>query len=209
MLYDDLVGPQGTWLCHHGVKGQKWGVRRYQNPDGSLTPEGRQKYLKEIKRLNGKNDINKKGQLIGEIIGKKKMQACKKANAYYYDGIRKYWKDVESIVPKALKTDDDISRYMKEAGWDNIPSFLGKENRRSTISFILENMSEAGDDGVYDLKCMGAFDERMRASYNRMEQAINNYDSICRNIASEVYGPNAGGQESLDIWRTMDRYFGK
>lgn len=29
---------------HYGVTGQKWGVRRYQNPDGSLTPEGRQHY---------------------------------------------------------------------------------------------------------------------------------------------------------------------
>lgn len=31
-------------LYHHGIKGQKWGRRRYQNPDGSLTPAGRQKY---------------------------------------------------------------------------------------------------------------------------------------------------------------------
>ena len=29
------------FLCHHGEKGQKWGIRRYQNPDGSLTPLGR------------------------------------------------------------------------------------------------------------------------------------------------------------------------
>lgn len=43
MLYNDLV-PKGQWLCHHGIKGQKWGVRRYQNPDGSLTEEGRRHY---------------------------------------------------------------------------------------------------------------------------------------------------------------------
>lgn len=31
-------------LYHHGVKGQKWGVRRYQNEDGTLTEEGKQRY---------------------------------------------------------------------------------------------------------------------------------------------------------------------
>lgn len=31
-------------LAHHGVLGQKWGVRRYQNEDGSLTPAGEKKY---------------------------------------------------------------------------------------------------------------------------------------------------------------------
>ena len=30
-------------LYHHGIKGQKWGVRRYQNKDGSLTAAGKQK----------------------------------------------------------------------------------------------------------------------------------------------------------------------
>ena len=45
MLYDDLVPSEGQWLAHFGIKGQKWGVRRYQNPDGSLTEEGKKRYL--------------------------------------------------------------------------------------------------------------------------------------------------------------------
>jgi hypothetical protein len=40
----DILEAQNT-LCHHGIKGQKWGVRRYQNPDGSLTEEGRKRYI--------------------------------------------------------------------------------------------------------------------------------------------------------------------
>lgn len=31
-------------LQHHGIKGQKWGVRRFQKKDGSLTPEGKKRY---------------------------------------------------------------------------------------------------------------------------------------------------------------------
>lgn len=33
-----------NYLAHHGIEGQKWGVRRYQNEDGSLTEEGRKRY---------------------------------------------------------------------------------------------------------------------------------------------------------------------
>lgn len=49
-------------LYHHGIKNQKWGVRRFQNEDGSLTPEGRKRYgVKEYKaeraklRMEGEN----------------------------------------------------------------------------------------------------------------------------------------------------------
>lgn len=38
-------------LYHHGVKGMKWGVRRYQNQDGSLTAAGKKKVAK--KERNG------------------------------------------------------------------------------------------------------------------------------------------------------------
>lgn len=31
-------------LYHHGIKGQKWGIRRFQNDDGTLTDEGRARY---------------------------------------------------------------------------------------------------------------------------------------------------------------------
>lgn len=41
-------------LYHHGIRGQKWGIRRYQNPDGSLTPEGRKRYMKIMNKAVNK-----------------------------------------------------------------------------------------------------------------------------------------------------------
>lgn len=45
----------GTYeLYHHGILGQKWGIRRYQNSDGTLTEAGKTRYEREIQRNNQK-----------------------------------------------------------------------------------------------------------------------------------------------------------
>ena len=61
---------QNDELYHHGVKGQKWGVRRYQNPDGSLTPEGMKKYGTTNKYLSLKDRRNYVAQKSADAGGK-------------------------------------------------------------------------------------------------------------------------------------------
>lgn len=51
-------------LQHHGIKGQKWGVRRYQNKDGSLTKAGMARYKDEV---NSKERYIKEGTEIQNI----------------------------------------------------------------------------------------------------------------------------------------------
>ena len=51
------------YLEHHGIKGQKWGVRRFQNKDGSLTTAGRKRYNVDIDREQKKLDKAKKNIL--------------------------------------------------------------------------------------------------------------------------------------------------
>ena len=46
-------------LLHYGIKGMKWGVRRYQNKDGSLTPKGEARYDRDKRENAAKKKENR------------------------------------------------------------------------------------------------------------------------------------------------------
>ena len=50
-----------THLYHHGIKGQRWGIRRFQNKDGSLTPRGRKRYSDDSGDKANSKPEDKKG----------------------------------------------------------------------------------------------------------------------------------------------------
>lgn len=49
-----------AYLEHHGIKGQKWGIRRFQNPDGTLTPAGQKRY--NYRESDSYKNADKKGR---------------------------------------------------------------------------------------------------------------------------------------------------
>lgn len=61
-------------LYHWGIKGMKWGIRRYQNKDGSLTPAGKKRRAKleaEIEKLGGKSEEKKLSEMTDDEVAAK------------------------------------------------------------------------------------------------------------------------------------------
>lgn len=84
-------------LAHHGIKGQKWYNRRYQNQDGSLTPEGRKRYgsgKQFVKRGTSKNGTSTKVSKTSNQKSYKDMTDAELRNAINRLQLEKQYRDL-------------------------------------------------------------------------------------------------------------------
>lgn len=81
------------YLVHYGIAGQKWGERRYQNEDGTLTAEGKIRYAAE--------SMKQRQTLF--VSGSSKTQD--KASGYYR---RKLPKEIRKELKNSMKSRDKI-----------------------------------------------------------------------------------------------------
>ena len=109
------------YLEHHGIKGQKWGVRRYQNEDGTLTEEGKKRYGDQTP-----TDENKSFEKDLKEVSKKMAKYFNKSEKWSFISYKKSILEYDKALDIGQKTVDkyldknlnyEAFPFLKEIEW--------------------------------------------------------------------------------------------
>lgn len=140
-------------LYHHGVKGQKWGVRRFQNKDGSLTLAGKKRALKMQNKYtelsNDKRYRDKHGNLT--YAGRKKELKMKEKYSELTG------KDLRKFTPRtnkstADKSTADKSQRISEMTNAEIQAKIDRIRLENTLKSLTPAQTSRGEKFINDLK---------------------------------------------------------
>ena len=111
------------YIEHHGIKGMKWGIRRFRNYDGTLTSIGKKRYSEAAKANGADKNIVSTGQ-TSSLKLPSDPKVAKLVNQWdKIIGPEHRQADGSYIVPAGKQIDKDIDRVttepMKIAGYDH------------------------------------------------------------------------------------------
>lgn len=166
-------------LCHHGVKGQKWGVRRYQNVDGTLTEKGKARLAKyQAKQLK---EVDKAYRPILKSTQRRADSEIKKLdNLDFSDKSEKNQKKIQAQQVKTISKMIDHSiaigkscleeHKIMSMSYDDMISEKQKIQRGKSAGFIIQAVGGLPATMIYAAKHEGRTAGRNAAYTNRISK---------------------------------------
>ena len=164
--------PKEAALEHHGILGQKWGVRRYQNPDGTYTPAGLRRLQREDKKWVRKNER----KIYNQTFAKSRREINDFVRNELNPNIRKYNKNRKISAAYANAYGRKLAEIMNKNVGD-IQSPSGKVVRFVAMRGEMK-VATALADRYYDMSQLrsGVYGNSGKIAYRKKNVGIMNYN---------------------------------
>lgn len=100
------------FLQHHGILGQKWGIRRYQNKDGTLTEAGKNKLNKQEKKIKNRFDKFNKNENENQRLLENLSILSKETIKVNNDFSKIYRDQSKYLINKISKIDQELGKEL-------------------------------------------------------------------------------------------------
>ena len=136
-------------LYHHGIKGQRWGIRRYQNPDGTLTEAGKRHYVRSDGSFNQKKYTRDRDKLSRRQANADRKYSSKNVKNLSDTELQKRIQRYQNEVKLKELTDRDLHPVSSEA-----KSLTKRVLTHSAGTLLTSAVVGAASTGIY-LKMTG------------------------------------------------------
>ena len=162
-MSDYVVVRSSDYLEHHGILGMKWGVRRFQNPDGSLTEEGRKRYGDILTKDQMKGMVRSYNLRTGSNKKINKNTTFKTADGKVYDHKGRRL-DTETSVEDPKNETERKEKERKEAEKKQ----KEEANRKTDSDKSKKDISKMSDQELRDLNARMQQEIDFKEKYSKL-----------------------------------------
>lgn len=188
----------GGVLYHYGIPGMRWGKRRFQNKDGSLTEAGKRRYAKSIQRYAKIQGHKSAARAVAQDIASDKVLRTVENDVERASSALSRWRSLSKVQDDFYgdaayreayrKTYDDTLKWFKDHEPEELAELIRSNGGSQDGLDAYNSFNDAMDHRTYIHPAQQKWNFDHHVPDSRVDSAYREYSNACHQITEQLVG---------------------